>query len=128
MVMGPKGVLEGAKAGSMVIDLSSIAPFVSKEIAEALKAKGVRMMDAPVSGGEPGAIQGTLSIMVGGGQADFDESVDMLKTMGKSVVRGRGDRQRQHRQTRQSGYCGPKQSPPCAKPWSWGPRRGWTSN
>lgn len=87
VILGPKGVLEGAKSGSIVIDLSSIAPLVSKEIAEALKAKGVRMMDAPVSGGEPGAVSGTLSIMVGGDQSDFDESIEMLNIMGGSVVR-----------------------------------------
>lgn len=86
-VLGANGVIEGAKPGSIVIDMSSIAPGASKEIAQALKAKGVRMLDAPVSGGEPGAIAGTLAIMVGGAQEDFDECLDILKVMGKSVTR-----------------------------------------
>lgn len=87
VVLGPKGLLEGARPGSILIDMSSISPTVSKEVAEAAKAKGVRMLDAPVSGGEPGAISGALSIMVGGSKSDFDECSDMLKVMGKSVVR-----------------------------------------
>ena len=58
VVLGPKGLLEGARPGSILIDMSSISPTVSKEVAEAAKAKGVRMLDAPVSGGEPGAISG----------------------------------------------------------------------
>ena len=87
VVLGPKGLLEGARPGSILIDMSSISPTVSKEVAEAAKAKGVRMLDAPVIGGEPGAISGALSIMVGGSKSDFDECLDMLKVMGKSVVR-----------------------------------------
>jgi 2-hydroxy-3-oxopropionate reductase len=86
-VMGPGGVLEGARPGSIIIDMSSIAPATSKEVAEAAKARGVRMLEAPVSGGQPGAVAGTLSIMVGGDEADFQECLDILKTMGKSVVR-----------------------------------------
>lgn len=86
-VLGENGVIEGAKPGSILIDMSSIAPGASKEIAQALKAKGIRMLDAPVSGGEPGAIAGTLAIMVGGAQEDFDECLDILKVMGKSVTR-----------------------------------------
>lgn len=86
VVMGPKGVLEGARPGQILVDMSSIAPLVSKELAAAAEAKGVKMLDAPVSGGEPKAKDATLSIMVGGDKATFDAVVDILKAMGKSVV------------------------------------------
>ncbi|MBI4805132.1 MAG: 2-hydroxy-3-oxopropionate reductase [Desulfovibrio sp.] len=86
VVLGPGGVLEGAAAGSIVVDMSSIAPLASQEIAAELAKKGVRMLDAPVSGGEPKAIEGTLSVMVGGSQADFDECLPVLKSMAASVV------------------------------------------
>lgn len=86
VVTGPKGILEGASAGSIIIDMSSIAPLAAKEVHDAAKAKGVRMLDAPVSGGQPGAINATLSIMVGGDKADFDENLELLKVLGKSVV------------------------------------------
>lgn len=85
-VCGPNGVLEGAKKGALLIDMSSIAPLASQEICKACAEKGVRMIDAPVSGGEPKAIDGTLSIMVGGDKAAFDEAYDMLSVMGASVV------------------------------------------
>jgi 2-hydroxy-3-oxopropionate reductase len=81
-ILGPKGVLEGAKNGSLVVDMSSIDPTVSKEVGAELQKKGVRFLDAPVSGGEPKAIDGSLSIMVGGAKADFE----VLKAMGASVV------------------------------------------
>lgn len=86
VVMGPNGVLEGARKGSIIIDMSSIAPSAAKEVHDAAKAKGVRMLDAPVSGGQPGAINATLSVMVGGDKADFDENLELMKVMGKSVV------------------------------------------
>lgn len=86
VVLGPGGVLEGARPGLLVIDMSSIAPLASQEVAAACKAKGVEMLDAPVSGGQPKAIDGTLSIMVGGDKAVFDRVKDILGTMGKSVV------------------------------------------
>ena len=73
-------------AGSIVVDMSSIAPLASQEIAAELAKKGVRMLDAPVSGGEPKAIEGTLSVMVGGSQADFDECLPVLESMAASVV------------------------------------------
>lgn len=85
-VLGENGVLQGAKAGLDVIDMSSIAPLESKAIAEACAAQGVNMMDAPVSGGEPKAIDGTLSIMCGGSKALFDKYYDLLMTMGASAV------------------------------------------
>ncbi|MEW8959183.1 MAG: 2-hydroxy-3-oxopropionate reductase [Moorella sp. (in: firmicutes)] len=87
VVLGDNGIIEGAQQGSILIDMSSIDPMVTREIAAKLKEKGIRMLDAPVSGGEPKAIDGTLSIMVGGRQEDFDECYDILKAMGASVVR-----------------------------------------
>jgi 3-hydroxyisobutyrate dehydrogenase-like beta-hydroxyacid dehydrogenase len=66
VILGPDGVIEGARPGTVVIDMSTIAPSVVREIAAALEVRGVQMLDAPVSGGEKGAIEGTLSIMVGG--------------------------------------------------------------
>lgn len=86
-VLGAAGVLEGAKPGLVLIDMSSIAPLAAQEIAAAVALKGVEMLDAPVSGGEPKAIDGTLSIMVGGTQVLFDRCVELLSKMGKSVVR-----------------------------------------
>jgi 2-hydroxy-3-oxopropionate reductase len=87
VMLGPGGVLEGARPGSLVIDMSSIAPAAAKEVGAALAAKGVRFLEAPVSGGQPGAIAGTLSIMVGGAPADFEEAEPLLRLLGKSVVR-----------------------------------------
>ena len=86
-ILGPGGVLEGADSGSIVIDMSSIAPSVSQKIAAECAKKGVEMLDAPVSGGQPGAINATLAIMVGGKQEIFDQCYDLLKTMGGNVVR-----------------------------------------
>ncbi len=85
-VLGKDGVLEGAKAGDILIDMSSIAPLASQEVYKACREKGVRMIDAPVSGGEPKAIDGTLSIMVGGDRGTFDEVYDVLMVMGGSAV------------------------------------------
>jgi 2-hydroxy-3-oxopropionate reductase len=86
-VLGPGGVLEGAKPGTILVDMSSIAPLASKEIAAQAQAKGIAMLDAPVSGGEPKAVAGTLAIMVGGPQETFDQVKDILATMGSSVTR-----------------------------------------
>jgi 2-hydroxy-3-oxopropionate reductase len=85
-VLGEGGVIEGAKPGSVVIDMSSIAPLASREIYAALEAKGIDMLDAPVSGGEPKAIDGTLSVMVGGKKEVFDKHYDIMKAMAGSVV------------------------------------------
>lgn len=85
-ILGPNGVAEGAKKGSLVVDMSSIDPTVSKEVGGVLTKQGIRFVDAPVSGGEPKAIDGTLSIMCGGKQSDFDEALPILKCMGASVV------------------------------------------
>ena len=80
-------VIKDMRPGQIFIDCSSISPVVSKEIAAALAEKGVEMLDAPVSGGEPNAIDGTLSFMVGGKQAVFDRCKDILGAMGASVTR-----------------------------------------
>ena len=85
-VLGSGGVLEAARAGSVIVDMSSIAPGVAQEICAACAEKNVKMIDAPVSGGEPKAIDGTLSIMVGGEKAVFDQVYDILLVMGASAV------------------------------------------
>ncbi len=87
VVMGENGVLKGAKAGTILIDMSSIAPLASQEIEKACAAKGVKMIDAPVSGGEPKAVDGSLSIMVGGDRSVYNEvKDDILLKMGASAV------------------------------------------
>ncbi|MDR1325257.1 MAG: 2-hydroxy-3-oxopropionate reductase [Treponema sp.] len=85
-VCGADGILEGVKSGAIVVDMSSIAPAASQEVGAALKAKGVAFLDAPVSGGEPKAIDGTLAIMVGGDKAVFDKVKPILEKMGSSVT------------------------------------------
>ena len=85
-ILGPAGVLAGAKAGTLVVDMSSISPLVAQKVGAACAAKGVDFLDAPVSGGEPGAIAGTLAIMVGGKQEAFDKAVPVLKAMGATVT------------------------------------------
>ncbi|MDF2934661.1 MAG: 2-hydroxy-3-oxopropionate reductase [Paenibacillaceae bacterium] len=86
VVLGPDGIIEGAKPGLTVIDMSSISPLVSREIYGELAKINVDMLDAPVSGGEPKAIDGTLSVMVGGKKAVFDEWYPVMKAMAGSVV------------------------------------------
>jgi len=86
-VLGPGGILEGAKAGTILIDMSSIAPRASREIAAKAQGKGVVMLDAPVSGGEPKAIEGKLAIMVGGPADAFEQVKDILGVMGATVIR-----------------------------------------
>lgn len=85
-VLGENGVAEGAKPGTVVIDMSSIDPTESKAIGAELEKYGIDMLDAPVSGGEPKAIDGTLSVMVGGKKELFDKYYDMLMVMAGSVV------------------------------------------
>ncbi|WP_352412181.1 2-hydroxy-3-oxopropionate reductase [Mixta sp. BE291] len=86
VALGENGIIEGAKPGTVLIDMSSIAPLASREIHDALAEKGIKMLDAPVSGGEPKAIDGTLSVMVGGDKAVFDRYYDLMKAMAGSVV------------------------------------------
>lgn len=85
-VLGTGGVLEGAKPGSAIVDMSSISPMVSQKVGAACEAKGVDFLDAPVSGGEPKAIDGTLAIMVGGRQEVFERMQPMLQKLGSSVT------------------------------------------
>jgi len=85
-MLGEDGVLNGAHSGSIIIDMSSIEPLVDIYLESEAKKKNIRMLDAPVSGGEPGAIAGTLAIMVGGEEVTFEDVKKILQTMGKSVV------------------------------------------
>lgn len=85
-VLGEKGVLEGAKPGLILVDMSSISPIASKEICAEVEKKGCFMIDAPVSGGEPKAIDGTLAIMAGGKEEVFNKVKDILMLMGASVT------------------------------------------
>jgi len=86
VALGHNGIIEGVTEGSVLIDMSSIAPLASREIAEALAQKGVEMLDAPVSGGEPKAIEGTIAVMVGGKKEVFDANYDLMMAMAGSVV------------------------------------------
>ena len=86
VVLGPGGVLEGAKPGTILVDMSSIAPLASQEVSAKAQEKGVIMLDAPVSGGEPKAVDGTLAIMVGGPEDAFEKVKDILAVMGGSVT------------------------------------------
>jgi 2-hydroxy-3-oxopropionate reductase len=86
VVAGEGGVLEGIKEGSLIVDMSTISPVVTEELSEAVKEKGASMLDAPVSGGDVGAIEGTLSIMVGGEEADFHRAKPLFEAMGKTIT------------------------------------------
>lgn len=83
---GPDGILENARPGALLIDMSSITPQTSVDLAEAAGDKGIRVLDAPVSGGEAGAVEAVLSIMVGGDRADFDAARPLLEALGKTIV------------------------------------------
>ncbi|MFG2894577.1 NAD(P)-binding domain-containing protein, partial [Streptomyces sp. NPDC048248] len=83
---GPDGIVDNARSGALLIDMSSITPQTSIDLAKAAGAKGIRVLDAPVSGGEAGAIEAVLSIMVGGEQADFDAAKPILEALGKTIV------------------------------------------
>ena len=86
VVLGPNGILEGCKAGNLIIDMSSINPLVSQKVAAACAKKGVGFVDAPVSGGEPKAVDGTLAIMVGASEENFRKAEPYLKCMGSTVT------------------------------------------
>lgn len=86
VVLDTDGIRDCAQEGTLVIDMSSIAPGASKELKEALEAKSIRMIDAPVSGGEPKAIDGTMAIMVGGDEMDFNEAKPLFDILGASAV------------------------------------------
>jgi 2-hydroxy-3-oxopropionate reductase len=86
VVAGEDGILEGIEEGSLIVDMSTISPVVTEELAEAVKKKGASMLDAPVSGGDVGAIEGTLSIMVGGEEEDFGRARPLFEAMGKTIT------------------------------------------
>ena len=86
LALGPDGIYANARRGALHIDMSSIRPDVSTSLAAAGREAGIRVMDAPVSGGQAGAVEAKLSIMVGGEQADFDEAKPILDTLGTTVV------------------------------------------
>ena len=86
VALGPGGIIEAAAPGKVLIDMSSIAPLVSREIAERLAAKGMGMLDAPVSGGEPKAVDGTVAVMVGGDWQIFDSCYEIITAMAGSVT------------------------------------------
>jgi len=86
ILLGKNGVIHTAKPGTIVIDMSTISPTATKRFAQTLAAKDIRMLDAPVSGGEQGAIDGTLSIMVGGDKKTLDKVTPLLKKLGKKII------------------------------------------
>ncbi len=86
VALGPQGVIEGARPGCVFIDHSTIPPSVARDIARALAASGIDMLDAPVSGGERGAIEGTLSVMAGGDEAVFERVRPLLSAIGRTLV------------------------------------------
>lgn len=95
VILGEQGVIHGARAGALVIDMSTISPQATRQIAARLAEKGVHMLDAPVSGGSEGAARGTLSIMVGGETGQLERAMPYLQAMGKAIthVGGHGDGQ-----------------------------------
>jgi 2-hydroxy-3-oxopropionate reductase len=86
VALGKDGIIEGAKKGLLYLDMSTISPLVSQKVGKALAEKSVRMVDAPVSGGEKGAIDAALSIMVGGEKADFEAALPVLQALGKTIT------------------------------------------
>jgi 3-hydroxyisobutyrate dehydrogenase len=95
VLLGSNGVINGVKPGTIVIDMSTISPIRTREMATRFKEKGIKMLDAPVSGGDIGARNGTLSIMVGGDKDAFEEAVPVFQAMGKTIthIGGNGDGQ-----------------------------------
>ncbi len=86
VLVGNDGVIEGARAGLVVIEMSTISPIVTRTLADRLTAHGIAMLDAPVSGGDKGAIAGTLSIMVGGEEETFKRCLPIFQALGKTIV------------------------------------------
>jgi len=86
VIFGPKGIVEGARLGTVVVDMSTISPVATRDMAKRLADKGIEMLDAPVSGGEVGAINGTLSIMVGGKPEVFARVKPLFECMGRNIV------------------------------------------
>lgn len=86
VILGESGIIHGAKPGSLVVDMSTISPGVTQQIAKTLAEKDIQMIDAPVSGGSEGAQKGTLSIMIGGAQTDVEKARPVLEAMGSTVT------------------------------------------
>jgi len=86
VVEGERGVLEGIRQGSLLIDMSTISPIATRELASRIEERGAHMLDAPVSGGDVGAQQGTLSIMVGGREEDFQRALPIFQVLGKTIT------------------------------------------
>lgn len=86
VVLGEHGIIHGVRPGALVVDMSTISPAATREMAAALRARGVAMLDAPVSGGSEGAAKGTLTIMVGGQAADFARALPYFQAMGKTIT------------------------------------------
>ncbi|MDP8973976.1 MAG: 2-hydroxy-3-oxopropionate reductase [Actinomycetota bacterium] len=86
VVAGQNGLLQGASEGSLLVDMSTSSPILARELALTAREQGIGMLDAPVSGGDVGAIEGTLSIMVGGEEEDFERAKPLFEVMGKTVV------------------------------------------
>ena len=86
VVLGQDGIIQGAEPGSVVVDHSTISPLATRDIAEKLRERSVEMLDAPMSGGEQGAIDGTLSLMIGGKQEVFERVRPLLEVVGKNIV------------------------------------------
>jgi 2-hydroxy-3-oxopropionate reductase len=86
VVLGDQGVLSTAREGLLLIDMSTIRPDTARKVAEAARARGVRFLDAPVSGGQAGAVEATLSIMVGGSAEDFAAARPVLESLGRTIV------------------------------------------
>jgi 2-hydroxy-3-oxopropionate reductase len=86
VLLGTEGVIEGAHAGLIVIDMSTISPIVTRKLADQMAERGITLLDAPVSGGDKGAIAGTLSIMVGGAESAFQHCLPIFQAMGRTVV------------------------------------------
>ena len=86
VILGQDGIIEGAQSGSVVVDMSTISPSATRRIAESLGKRGIQMLDAPVSGGEQGAIDAVLSIMVGGKEEVFQQILPIFEALGKNIV------------------------------------------
>lgn len=86
VVAGEGGLLEGAREGSLIVDMSTSSPLLARQLAHTARERGVRMLDGPVSGGDVGAKNGTLSIMVGGEDEDFERAIPLFEVMGETVV------------------------------------------
>lgn len=86
VIGGDNGVLESVRDGSLIIDMSSISPVATLEVAQAVKAKGGDYLDAPVSGGQVGAEAASLTIMVGGSKSAFDQALPLFELMGKNIT------------------------------------------